>query len=54
MSRFLYKAHHNGDSMRCNKCIKGIIMKQIAIAEFIPMQCECVVEQWFEDVKRRG
>jgi len=29
-------------------------MKQIAIAEYIPSQCECIVEEWFEGVKRRG
>jgi len=35
----------------CPKCIKGIIMKQISIGEFIPEECECMVSHWFEGLK---
>ncbi len=38
--------------MKCKKCIKGIIMKQVAVAEYIPEQCDCIVSQWFTEVKR--
>ena len=42
----------------CKKCIKGIIMKQIAIGEYIPEPCDCYIKEeckryggWFNNVK---
>lgn len=44
--------------MKCKKCIKGIIMKQISLAEFTPIPCECRIEhemsrydKWFKNVQ---
>jgi len=44
--------------MKCKKCIHGVIMKQIAIAEFIPEPCDCVIkheeklyEEWFNNLR---
>tara|TARA_R100000152_G_C6661845_1_gene100536 strand:- start:265 stop:387 length:123 start_codon:yes stop_codon:yes gene_type:complete len=39
--------------MKCNKCINGVIMKQIALAEFIPEPCDCVVKNWFDGLKKK-
>ena len=38
--------------MKCKKCIEGVIMKQIAIADFEPIPCECVIENWFNSMRR--
>jgi len=44
--------------MKCNKCIKGVIMKQIALGEYIPEPCSCIIKQeekryakWFNNVR---
>jgi len=46
-------------NMKCDKCINGVIMKQIAIAEYEPIPCDCVIKEherryanWFKIVKR--
>ena len=36
----------------CDKCEKGIIMKQISLAEYVPIECECTREKWFEGLKK--
>ena len=43
---------------KCEKCINGVIMKQIAVAEYIPEHCECVIKEeewkqkeWFKMIK---
>ena len=38
--------------MGCNKCINGVIMKQISLAEFVPEPCDCVVEDWFKSLRK--
>ncbi len=38
--------------MKCNKCVNGVIMKQIAVAEYIPEPCDCVMEEWFKGLKK--
>jgi hypothetical protein len=40
--------------MKCNKCIKGVIMKQVALAEYIPEPCTCMVEKWFKGLTKRS
>lgn len=42
----------------CKKCIKGVIMKQIAVAEYIPEPCICIMKaedkryaKWFNNVR---
>ena len=47
----------NRDCDKCNGC--GVIMKQIAIADYEPIPCECVIKEhereyaeWFKLVKR--
>ena len=37
--------------MKCTKCEKGVIMKQIAIADYDMEPCECVIEHWFQGLK---
>jgi hypothetical protein len=37
--------------MGCPKCVGGIIMKQIRIADFMPEPCDCSVEHWFKGLK---
>lgn len=37
--------------MSCDKCIKGIIMKQIKISEFDAVQCDCTIDEWFNGLK---
>ena len=44
--------------MKCKKCKDGVIMKQIAIAEYIPEPCICVMkaeekryDKWFNNVR---
>jgi hypothetical protein len=37
--------------MKCNKCINGVIMKQVAIADWNPEPCSCHIEKWFRIVK---
>jgi hypothetical protein len=35
--------------MKCeNKCINGIIMKQIAIADYEIIRCDCAIEKELE------
>ena len=38
--------------MKCKKCIKGVIMKQISLGEFEPIPCDCSIEKWFEGLKK--
>ncbi len=41
-----------GLQMKCKKCIKGVIMKQISIGEFTPIECDCYIEDWFKGIKK--
>lgn len=38
--------------MKCKKCIKGVIMKQISIGEYTPIECDCSVAHWFKGIKK--
>jgi len=38
--------------MKCIKCVNGVIMKQIRLAEFVPEECDCVIKGWFKSLKR--
>ena len=38
--------------MKCTKCVKGVIMKQIAIADYDMEPCECVIDEWFRGLKK--
>jgi len=42
----------------CKKCTKGIIMKQIALGEYIPEPCICLIKEeenrydkWFNNIR---
>ncbi len=35
----------------CNKCDRGIIMKQIRKGDWDIEPCDCIMEEWFHIVK---
>ncbi len=37
--------------MKCDKCVDGVIMKQISVAEYIPIECDCIISKWFESLR---
>jgi len=37
----------------CNKCDRGIIMKQISKGDWNIEPCDCIMEEWFHIVKSK-
>jgi hypothetical protein len=40
--------------MKCGQCVKGIIMKQIALSEWSAEPCTCTINNWFTELKQRS